>query len=85
MGLCPARRRASSYRLRQALDACGVRVSNKVLEAMVLRFSSPPALTHIDEDAFLHALATIHLAHRTYTFTSLTARIHSCTHCPSVV
>ncbi|KAH9628745.1 hypothetical protein HF086_003699 [Spodoptera exigua] len=55
-----ARRRASSYGLRALLREAGVTVSNKVLEALVLRFARDARLTH---EAYVMALARLHVAH----------------------
>ncbi|XP_063537507.1 calpain-A-like isoform X2 [Cydia strobilella] len=53
----------SAYRARDMLRQAGVHASNKVLEGCVVRFA-PKA--HLAADAFLLALARIHLAHERY-------------------
>ncbi|CAH0694391.1 unnamed protein product [Spodoptera exigua] len=65
-----ARRRASSYGLRALLREAGVTVSNKVLEALVLRFARDARLTH---EAYVMALARLHVAHER--FRSLDSRL----------
>ncbi|XP_022834395.1 calpain-1 catalytic subunit-like [Spodoptera litura] len=65
-----ARRRASSYRLRALLREAGVSASNKVLEALVLRFARGARLTH---EAYVMALARLHVAHER--FRSLDSRL----------
>ncbi|CAH1638940.1 unnamed protein product [Spodoptera littoralis] len=65
-----ARRRASSYWLRELLREAGVSASNKVLEALVLRFARGARLTH---EAYVMALARLHVAHER--FRSLDARL----------
>ncbi|XP_052743533.1 calpain-1 catalytic subunit-like isoform X2 [Bicyclus anynana] len=67
-----ARRRLSSYRLRELLAACGASASNKVLEALVLRYARGAAL---DADACMVALARLHLAHER--FRSLDSKLKS--------
>ncbi|KAF9421226.1 hypothetical protein HW555_002698 [Spodoptera exigua] len=65
-----ARRRTSSYGLRALLREAGVTVSNKVLEALVLRFARDARLTH---EAYVMALARLHVAHER--FRSLDSRL----------
>ncbi|CAG4988124.1 unnamed protein product [Colias eurytheme] len=65
-------RRVSAYRLRALLWACGLSVSNKVLECLVLRFARGAALSPA---ACLLALARLHLAHERYR--SLDAKLKS--------
>lgn len=55
--------RASSYELRALLWAAGVSASNKVLEALVLRYARARRLS---EEAYVMALARLHLAHGRY-------------------
>ncbi|XP_063386791.1 calpain-A-like isoform X1 [Cydia fagiglandana] len=54
---------ASAYRARDMLRQAGVHASNKVLEGCVVRFAPKAQLA---ADAFLLALARIHLAHERY-------------------
>lgn len=65
-------RGVSSYRLRALLWAAGVSASNKVLECLVLRFARRAKLS---PEACLLALARLHLAHGTYTTTTITENL----------
>ncbi|XP_028042073.1 calpain-9-like isoform X2 [Bombyx mandarina] len=62
-GLAPSCSAASSYRLRALLWAAGVAASNKVLECLVMRFAKKNT---ISLDAYLIALAKLHLAHERF-------------------
>lgn len=65
-----ARRRTSSYRLRALLREAGVSASNKVREALVLRWARGARL---EQEAYVMALARLHVAHER--FRSLDSRL----------
>jgi len=55
--------KVSSYFLRSLLWAGGATASNKVLEALVLRFSKNK---HVTLEGYLLSMARLHLAHERY-------------------